>query len=55
MKNKLLLAANIKGNTAWHLTERWRGLDMFNKISVFLKDNLTTEEMKNTFFISHKK
>jgi hypothetical protein len=49
IKNKLLLATNSEGNTAWHLAAQWGTLDALQKMCNLVKDNLTREEIENNF------
>jgi hypothetical protein len=42
VKNKLLLATIIKGNTDWQREAFWVNLDFFQKILDWAKNSLTT-------------
>jgi hypothetical protein len=45
-KNMLLLATDIEGNTAWHLTAMWGEVHVLQNIWGLAKNNVTTEEIK---------
>jgi ankyrin repeat protein len=52
IKNKLLLATDSEGNTAWHLAAREGELHVLQKIWEMSKDNLATEEIKNKLLLA---
>jgi len=50
----LLLGTDNKGRTAWHLAAEKGNLEVRQKLWEWVQENLTTEVMKNNFFISHR-
>jgi thiosulfate reductase cytochrome b subunit len=52
MKNRLLLATDCKGSTAWHLAAGWAKLDALQKIFVLITENITPEEIKINFLLA---
>jgi endo-1,4-beta-D-glucanase Y len=50
--NKLLLATDNMGKTAWHAAAENGGLDVLQKIWEWAKENLTCEEMNNKLLLA---
>jgi endo-1,4-beta-D-glucanase Y len=52
INNKLLLATDNKGRTAWHVAASWGKLGVLLKIWEWAKENLTTEEINNKLLLA---
>jgi ankyrin repeat protein len=52
IKNKLLLATNSEGNTAWHLAAISGNVDVVQEIWNLVKEYLTTEEIESKLIIA---
>ena len=52
INNKLLIATNNEGRTAWHWAAGWANIEAFEKLWVCAKENLTTEEINNKLLLA---
>jgi hypothetical protein len=52
MNNKLLLATDNMGKTAWHVAAENGQLDLLHIIWEWAKENLTTDEMNNKLLLA---
>jgi endo-1,4-beta-D-glucanase Y len=51
-KNKLLLAADKRGNTVWHVAAERGNLAVIEKLWEWAEENLTKEEIKNKLLLA---
>jgi len=52
INNKLLLATDCEGRSAWHMAEIWGKSEILEKVWELAKEKLTTEEINNKLLLA---